>query len=293
MQRPDFLCIGAQKAGTSWLWSNLRRHPDVWMPPVKELHYFDRSRDYPSPNWHAPTSPLGRLIGGNAQASEFRSQFVKRLRSDVGRRDAAAIRWDLKYFLNRPGDRWYTELFRPGGDRVKGEITPSYAILDRDDVRRVHDLLPNAKILFVMRNPLDRAWSQVRFAGLQDASFEDTTAYIDSPSQALRSDYLRTIDIWTSAYPEAQFHMLFYDDLSAHPLGFLQSVCAILGVPAERMDLSRLESVVYASPTKKAPEAVEAYLAQKYVGELRTLSTTFGGHATAWLRSAEQRSPRV
>src|ERR1700749_4313420 len=38
---PDFLCIGAQKAGTTWLDSNLRRHPDVWLPPLKELHYFN------------------------------------------------------------------------------------------------------------------------------------------------------------------------------------------------------------------------------------------------------------
>src|SRR2546423_4071056 len=39
--RPDFLCIGAQKAGTSWLYHQLNSHPDFWMPPVKELRYFD------------------------------------------------------------------------------------------------------------------------------------------------------------------------------------------------------------------------------------------------------------
>src|SRR3954463_14128656 len=40
---PDFLCVGAQKAGTGWLYEQLRNHPDFWMPPVKELHYFDRA----------------------------------------------------------------------------------------------------------------------------------------------------------------------------------------------------------------------------------------------------------
>ena len=39
---PDFLCVGAQKAGTSWLYRQLEPHPDFWMPPVKELHYFDQ-----------------------------------------------------------------------------------------------------------------------------------------------------------------------------------------------------------------------------------------------------------
>ena len=38
---PDFLCIGAQRSGTTWLYQNLRRHPEIWMPPAKEIHYFD------------------------------------------------------------------------------------------------------------------------------------------------------------------------------------------------------------------------------------------------------------
>src|SRR5947207_15861690 len=41
---PDFLGIGAARAGTTWLHSNLRRHPQIWLPPVKELHYFDLQR---------------------------------------------------------------------------------------------------------------------------------------------------------------------------------------------------------------------------------------------------------
>src|SRR5215218_4596058 len=48
---PDFLCVGLQKAGTAWLYDQLELHPDFWMPPLKELHYFKeksrarRSRD--------------------------------------------------------------------------------------------------------------------------------------------------------------------------------------------------------------------------------------------------------
>src|SRR3984957_2732032 len=39
---PDFLCIGAQKAGTTWLHKMLGQHPGAWLPPIKEIHYFDR-----------------------------------------------------------------------------------------------------------------------------------------------------------------------------------------------------------------------------------------------------------
>lgn len=39
---PNFLIIGAEKAGTTWLYDRLRRHPDIFMPDVKELHHFNR-----------------------------------------------------------------------------------------------------------------------------------------------------------------------------------------------------------------------------------------------------------
>lgn len=38
---PDFIGIGAQKAGTTWLYKNLKQHPNIWLPEIKELHYFD------------------------------------------------------------------------------------------------------------------------------------------------------------------------------------------------------------------------------------------------------------
>ena len=43
---PDFLCIGMSRSGTDWLRGHLRGHPDVWMPPIKEMTYFDDGRDF-------------------------------------------------------------------------------------------------------------------------------------------------------------------------------------------------------------------------------------------------------
>jgi hypothetical protein len=40
--RPDFLCVGVHKGGTTWLYQQLDSHPDFWMPPLKELHYLDQ-----------------------------------------------------------------------------------------------------------------------------------------------------------------------------------------------------------------------------------------------------------
>ena len=41
MAMPDFIGIGAQKAGTTWLYDMLAQNPSIWLPPLKEVHYFD------------------------------------------------------------------------------------------------------------------------------------------------------------------------------------------------------------------------------------------------------------
>jgi hypothetical protein len=38
---PDFICVGLQKAGTRWLYQQLRGHRDFWMPPIKELNFLN------------------------------------------------------------------------------------------------------------------------------------------------------------------------------------------------------------------------------------------------------------
>jgi hypothetical protein len=43
MALPNFMCVGAERAGTTFLWRVLRQHPDVFLPPQKETHYFSRS----------------------------------------------------------------------------------------------------------------------------------------------------------------------------------------------------------------------------------------------------------
>src|SRR4029079_17348643 len=84
---PDFLVIGAQRAGTTWLHRVLRQHPALWLPPVKELHYFDK---------------LNRT----------RTWLDAKERSRVIYRNLERIdRWHLSYLLGARSDTWYAHLF--------------------------------------------------------------------------------------------------------------------------------------------------------------------------------------
>jgi len=69
--RPGFLVIGAQKCGTSWLHRHLSAHPDLWMPPGKELEFFSYTPHLANPGldaYHAAFAPAGVLAVSAARA---------------------------------------------------------------------------------------------------------------------------------------------------------------------------------------------------------------------------------
>src|SRR5262245_31071936 len=145
---PDFLCIGAQKSGTTWLHHNLVQHPSIWLPPTKSIHYFD---------WPL-TAVYDRLIGRKGRMRKARAYLAKTVaRTLVGQADAAELRWALQYCLGTRSDRWYQSLFRRPSSIIAGETTPAYARLTPEEIQRVHALIPNAKIVYLIRHPVERA----------------------------------------------------------------------------------------------------------------------------------------
>lgn len=289
--RVDFLGIGAQKAGTTWLWEMLRADPRIWLARGKELHYFDRSFRYPSPNLLATDRFLERLFSRAAHNRQFRRRCWTDVRNAISHRDWELLRWLLRYYFRTCGDDWYLSLFQQGSGRVCGEITPAYAILEREDVARIHRLLPDLKIILLLRNPIDRAWSRIRFAwtlGEFDAvdDFAQIRAAIERPGPSLRGDYLRTLEIWESHFLLPQIFIGFFDDIVERPSELLRDVLSFLGLEPGSSPGPRLRQNVGKSREAEMPLPVRCYLAKKYLPDLEKLSVRFGGHAERWRAEA-------
>lgn len=179
LRLPDFLGIGAQKAGSTWLHANLGRHPQLFLPPEKELHYFD---------W-------------------FRVPTLRR----------------------------YAARFAPAGGRLAGEITPGYSALPPYRIRRVRALLPEARVLLLLRDPVDRAWSQLgmdaRKQGRSPTSVTaaEARARLDQSGAGRRSDLVSVLRRWDAAFGD-QLWVGRYEDISTRPEALLASVFAHLGV---------------------------------------------------------------
>jgi hypothetical protein len=286
----DFLGIGAQKAATSWLEKNMRNHPAIWLPPRKELHYFDRL----SKNALPSNSLIERFFGKDNKSKNFRMGFIRDLGSGIIRRDLKITRWVFNYYFGQWNDLWYQSLFRMGEGKLKGEITPAYSTLDLNEVRKIQRLFPDLKIIFIMRNPVERAWSHVRFEWSRGAlsninDVDKIKKFVESPSQSLRSDYVRTINIWTSCFPIEQIHVGFYDKILNDSRGFLQEICGFLGVDKDIFSSSKpLINKVNVSKTFEIPIEIKYFLAEKYYPEIQKLNDLVGGYSSIWLKETEE-----
>jgi len=222
INRPYFLGIGANRSATTWLSKILRKHPEIYIPYLKEIHYFDRSPEYPSPSISLQDSD-----GWWRRAHRIFLQEENEKKKD----------WLKIYLFGTCNDSWYLSLFDYAADHLKcGEITPSYALLNVNDIQKVYRLNPDLKIIFIMRNPINRAWSGfLHFLKIRQQKFEEFTdpeiiAHLESEKNTMRGDYLSTITNWTSVFPSDQFHFIFFDDIVNDPDDVIKKVLSFLDI---------------------------------------------------------------
>lgn len=261
------------------------------MPPRKELHYF--SRYVMAEGGGILAEPrIFRKLTGKARINVLWRRLVA---ADVGHsiheRNWDQLKWYLRFYFRTPTDRWYQSLFEGRGDLLTGEMTPSYSMLTEEEVAHIARLWPHLRIILLMRDPIERAWSQVRFdwtRGVRDKmdDLEEMKAFIDSPSQTLRNDYLRMLANWGRHFPSEQIFIGFYDDILEQPANLLERIHRFLGLEPQPLQDDVLAQKVNPSHEARMPEEIRAYLIQKCLPQLKELSGRLGGPATHWLEKA-------
>lgn len=195
---PDFLVIGAQKAGTTALYAYLRWHPGIVGPFWKEVSFFDRHW------WRGEAWYRGQL--------PFRSE-----------------------------------------DKLVGEASPSY-VLHPLAPERVHSLVPDVRLIVLVREPAERAHSHYQHEvalGREPLSFEDAleaeNERVRGEVERLRIDprafspawwdhtyvarglYAEQIERWLEYFPREQILVVPTEELGARPAETYASVLAFLG----------------------------------------------------------------
>jgi hypothetical protein len=246
---PDFLGIGAQKSGTTWLYKNLRKHPQLYIPKIKEIHYF---------NWY----------------------FYK------------SINWYCKYFKDAKKTQ------------VTGEINPGYSDLCERKIKFIHKMNPKLKIILLLRNPIERAWSQAvmnlvktkknkkanipiidlfsvikRATSTRKKDFnliknEEFIAHFNHPRSIEKGNYLKIIKKWRKYFPNNQIFIGDYNQLKNSPDKLLNEIFDFLGTKqVTEWNNYLLHSKINSTKKERTriPDELYKYLARIYSNDLKIL----------------------
>ena len=274
-RKPGALCIGAQKAGTSWLAQMLGQHPQIWIPPFKEVQYFNHlfiPEHRRWIDWHYRQKP-----------QEIRDRHAKR---------GIPVPPELDVYLNGVTrgkmfhNQWYKRVFAPAPVvAMPMDFTPEYSTLPDEGVDHVAGFLPRARVIYLIRHPVDRAVSQLRMNLARERrrpeTLADWMAEIDNPVLYDRGDYATYLPRWQARYPDML--VLPFGRIARDPQGVMDTVEAYLGIGPWLY--SNIAEKVFASrnPVQPPPEALAA-LEDRMAPQLAFLADHLGADFVARTR---------
>lgn len=200
MTLPNFLIFGVQKAGTTSIYKYLRQHPQVFMSPLKETEF------------------MGRKPEIQEQAAAGAD-----LRTKGGRKKIVTI-----------DD--YRELFEGVQDELAiGEASPNYLFSHERSVPAIQRYVPEAKLIAILRNPVERAYSDylmhVRQAiGNPRPLAEQVKEKGESSHTLLKGRYYEGVKHYLDVFDSQQVKIFLYDELRQDSPGLMRQIFEFIGV---------------------------------------------------------------
>ena len=231
---PNFMCVAAQKCGTTWLWENLQHHPDIYLPDNRYLHYWN----------HHFNRPLGH----------------------------------------------YAQHFSMGRTQQKGEVMPDYGLMEERRIRFIHRLLPELKLIFMLRNPIDRAWSHARMALVQreQRSFSsipkaDFIQHFRSELSQTKGDYLTMLKKWQAQFPKEAIFIGYFEELSEAPEQLLNRLFSFLKIrPIDDFSDFPIREKINLGAKHPIPDELKVVLEEMYRDHIEELYQELGAPVQSW-----------
>jgi hypothetical protein len=271
---PDFICFGMQKAGTQWLFQQMNAREDVWMPPIKEINFFTK-RCLKAANLRTLARRNGSLPLVEHPADILRRRkFCRHFSTFRPRRSDMA---------------WYLRLFDHKGQRLSGDVSPSYSEVEPDHIRLIAKELPRTKFIMLVREPVDRVWSAVcmdlrkgKVSEEQITTWETLLPMLKNRKRVMKSLPSELWKRWSAEIPAERIGYWFFDDICSQPQMVIDEICRFVGTKPGPGPLAANFNSKQGKKKIAMPPDIRMKLTEYYADEIEACAATFGGHAIRW-----------
>ncbi|MEO6054922.1 MAG: sulfotransferase domain-containing protein [Chthoniobacterales bacterium] len=235
---PNFLILGPQRTGTTWLYFNLTLHPEISMNRLKETYYFNTLGEPDHSHFRYPYL--------EDYLASFQETFVEKIKK--------------QYVSLRKSFRYYNP-------KTIGEATASYATIPEEVISEIVQLKPDVKGIIMLRHPIDRAWSHAKKTAVRDkppgtvVNLPILRSFFESQGQRQRADYPTMIDTWKRNLAPGNLYLGLYDRIITEPKELLNDIERFLGVTTNALFLNRhLVTRVNPTPHLDMPPDIKEFL---------------------------------
>lgn len=276
--KPNFFVVGAAKSGTTSLYHYLKQHKEVFLSPIKEPNFFCK----------------------DINARKFSDGYSKQVHLDVD----AYLREPMRTVDVAHVRKWeqYRGLYRQvAGEKAIGEMSNSY-LYSKVAAKKIYANYPKAKIVMVLRNPIDRAFSHFLMAlniGGEEMDQEKATAvpFIDRVEEDRLSDrqgwgisnlyiklgcYYEQVRRYYDLFPSENIKIILYDEYRRHTTETLKRLFHFIGVNEQiTVDVSTKHNP--AKYKRSITDEERAYLAPFFREDIPKLSDLIQRDLSMWI----------
>lgn len=265
-RRPDFFCIGSEKAGTTWLWHAMLLHPEIGVPQSKEMRYFNGPPSLDLSHFRA----LKTFLEDPRNAPQ-RPAFMERVATEMR--------------LLYGGEDGYLRIFGQLTGSVVGDLTPQYCLLPTHRIKAMKALSPDARIIYMLRDPTDRIIAGAKMVCRREEetlSDDAILRHAKNPVQERLSNTAWHLEKFEAVFGADRIHVALFDDIKTRPNALLAEICAFLGVPPHDIPQETLTKPVNKGSDFRPSLDVQRKLYDRLRGVYLELEPRFPEHVATW-----------
>lgn len=280
-----FLSVGAMKAGTTWLYEQLKDHPEIHFTPEKEIHYFANKVGIENQLNHRNRilklkSTLERTAKGNAK-------FISQNLEDIS--------WYAEYAREKDiSNDWYENLFRFNPNKkFCADFSNLYCQMTPDGWENVRKVAKNIKVIYTLRDPLERLWSHYKFHmkwvnredEALDAGFDHFKELLEKHFFWVNAEYANNYKLLQQSLTGDELMILYFEDFREKPIEMLHEVQQFLGIQIITPEQKKLDKKVNKTKDFGMPNDWREYALRKLEPVYSSLEND-GIYIESWRQNA-------